>query len=144
MYLPSVDFSAFHRINPRWIYAVMSEYIGKPFNIFLQGIVCACEKVPKVMRKDLVFWYARAFAKSFHIRPYIAPVKRLAIFAYEYGTFWYFLLAIYSFSILQSCFGRITILIFPLQLIVAEPSLTDSTVIALSSETICQGCCADF
>lgn len=89
-YLPPVRFTRFHYIYPRRIDACMPQYIRKMGYVFIYRVKAPCKQMPKVMRKDLFPRDSGKGAQPFHIRPYIAPVKRFSAFCYEYASASYF------------------------------------------------------
>ena len=92
LYLFSVDFSAFHSVDSRSVYARVTEDIGKTDYILLQGVVGACKKVSKIMRKYLFLRHSCRLAELLHISPNIRPIEWITVLGNEDGATHYFLL----------------------------------------------------
>lgn len=51
LYLTAVDFSRLHCINPRGVYAAVSEYVGKANDVLFERVEGSGEKMPQIMGK---------------------------------------------------------------------------------------------
>ena len=87
--LPAVNISAFHCVNAGGVDVAVTEYVGKAYNVFLQRVKCPREQVAEIVGEHLWPCNSRAIAQFFHIRPYIASVKRFAVSRNEYGAAFY-------------------------------------------------------
>ena len=67
--LPAVYLARFHCVNSCCVYAAVPENISQAYDVLLQAVIRAREKMTKVVWKDLLFRHVRRLTQFFHITP---------------------------------------------------------------------------